>query len=289
MAQIGAAIGAGLGGMKKGPDQGGQARGVMGDVQGDAAKMQAEMQNPQGSPFSQQPEKLSPYDQARSNYEGAINEPVKKMKPWQDALFKGATIFSNMMNPNNQLPVQGYGRAKHNQGVQRAYDQYAPQRKLEETRQGDVARQSVINDRETDNTRMQSDLQRKTDEGNRKYEMQVKTLDWKKEDKDRYRDLEDLKYEAKNKNDKRNYDLAVQKQKAIEDNYKTVDENRDADRTSREGMQNNRQNFSANQNQIKAQMQLAVKQYDAAVKTQNLKEQEAAKVRLMALKQELGQ
>lgn len=79
-----------------------------------------------------------PYDEARSEYESAINAPVKKKAAWKDALFKAATIASNMFNPQNQLPVIGLGRAQYNQKAQRAYEKLAP---LDALKDKDAARQ----------------------------------------------------------------------------------------------------------------------------------------------------
>lgn len=55
-----------------------------------------------------------------------------------------------------------------------------------------------------------------------RYEMQGKTLDWKKEDREEYYRLEEVKMAAKDKNDERTYNLAERKQKEIERNNKAV-------------------------------------------------------------------
>lgn len=98
------------------------------------------------------------YDQAQANLVGAINAPIQKQKWWKDGLVKAAEIASNVYqggwgDPRNQMPVEGYGRLKHDRNVNRAFQQYAPLRQLEDQRIGDVAKSTAIGNTIQDNNR----------------------------------------------------------------------------------------------------------------------------------------
>jgi len=79
-----------------------------------------------------------------------------------------------------------------------------------------VQRERGWQDKQRDNQRQELDLIRKTREGERKYEIQIRTLDWKKEDRDRYYELEEIKQDARERNDEKTYNLAVERQREIE-------------------------------------------------------------------------
>jgi len=98
------------------------------------------------------------YDDAQAKLAGAINAPIQKQKWWKDALAKGGAILSNVYqggwgDPNKQIPVEGYGRLKHDQGVNKALGQFEPLRALENQRVGDIGRQVGILNTVEDNRR----------------------------------------------------------------------------------------------------------------------------------------
>jgi len=165
-------------------------------------------------------------DMARQQLIDAISAPIKKEKWWKDAGAKGAGIASNIINGaiairNNrpmpaQIPIEGFGRMKHDKAVGKAAEVYQPlatlgqqtrKRALEEGQIADVMAKPGDRDAERE---------RKINKDQRDYAIKQGTLDWKKDDRDRYFELEDVKREAKEKNDSRTYELAVRKQSEIE-------------------------------------------------------------------------
>lgn len=108
----------------------------------------------------------SPYQQSEDDLIAAISAPIKKEKWWKDALYKGGSILSNIYqggwgDEDKQIPVVGYGRAKHDQNVADAIAKYTPQRQIEENRQKDIERQSRIENIDADNDRLAAELERK--------------------------------------------------------------------------------------------------------------------------------
>ena len=129
---------------KRGKENEGAPR--AGDVQGrpsptgtDEYDVNAEAQD-----YFQQRQRPKPsrYEGARTEYETALNAPIKKMKPWQDGLYKAAIIASNIFNPQNQQEVVGYGRAKYNRNLERASGKYAAESQIEDQRIGNEYKQT---------------------------------------------------------------------------------------------------------------------------------------------------
>lgn len=237
-----------------------------------------------------QEKQLSPYERARGEYESAINAPVEKKSWWKDALYKGAVIASNMFNPQNQLPVVGLGRAQKTRDIGRAAETFAPMRQLEEQRQADERNQSVIQDRQADNQRLQQRDQQRADMEARTIDLKERTQSWKQEDRDKYYEWERVKQTAKQSNDDRTYELAVRKQTEIERNNVASE----AGKTQRTQMmvdgqaqrQQSQQTFTAQQNAIRMQMQKEIKNFEEANKNQRQAEANAARERLAKLKAE---
>lgn len=121
----------------------------------------------------------------------------------------------------------------------------------------------------------------------RDYQIKVATLDWKKEDRDRYYELEEIKRVAREKNDERNYRLADRKQKEIERNNKIIDENRDLDRTSREKVAGMSQAGQDRRTQLTIDARRTLAEYEAAQKAGLLDKANEAREKLARLKAEL--
>lgn len=136
----------------------------------------------------------------------------------------------------------------------------------------------------------QADLERKIVNDERNYQHKVDTLNWRKEDREEYLRLEQVKQEAKTRNDDRTYELAVRKQTEIERNNVASEEGKTKRTemivTGQKERQASQQDFTARQNALKMQMQAAVKQYEEASKNQRQAEAHAAKLKLQQLKAE---
>lgn len=120
-------------------------------------------------------------------YQDALNAPVKKKDAWKDALYKGAVIFSNMMNPQSQMPVVGLGRAQKNRDVARARGMYEQERELDIARQQDEGRRVQRENTIEDNRRQREDLERKQ----RKTDADIENAKGILADKTRGRDLQE--------------------------------------------------------------------------------------------------
>lgn len=115
-----------------------------------------------------------------------------------------------------------------------------------------------------DDARGQSELLRKQDKDARDYSIKQLTLNFKKEDRDRYYELEDIKQAAKVKQDQKTYDLAVQKQKELERHNGVTEQDADLNREGREKVAN----ILAGSHEKIAGMQIADKEKERVFRTQ---------------------
>lgn len=141
----------------------------------------------------------------------------------------------------------------------------------DEKRKKDSA-ESILRDRESDNKR----LQEKSD---RDYEMKTRTLDWKKEDRDRYYDLEDVKQKARERKDEATFKMAERKQAEIE-------KNNVANRESREKIAGLNQDGQDRRTQARIEAQKAITDLQEAQKNGRQAEIIAARERLVQLRKE---
>ena len=99
---------------------------------------------------------------------------------------------------------------------QRAAEAAIPEPENDVQRTGQMVNQKFARDDKTrDNLRQDADLIRKRNKDIRDAEIRRDTLDWKKEDRDRYYDLEQIKQDAREAKDEKTYNLAVQRQEEL--------------------------------------------------------------------------
>lgn len=223
---------------------------------------------------------------AERDYLDAASAPIKKHAPWKDGLLKAGQIFSNALQQtlnkeNPQLvPVQGLGRQMHNQGVQRALEKLTPLQQQQSIAQNSRLRKAQIADALAKPGDRDAERQRKIEKDQNDYDLRKWTLDFKKEDRDRFYELEEVKRIAKEKNDQRTYDLAVRKQSEIErangvkESFEVVKE---AGRKERAEIMAGSRESVANINQAGANYRAQVKSADDARKTMQAIEAQGAK------------
>lgn len=216
-------------------------------------------------------------------YEEALNAPVKKKDAWKDALYKGAVIFSNMMNPQNQMPVVGLGRAQKNRDVARARGIYEQERELDIARQQDEGRRVQRENTIEDNRRQREDLERKQ----RKTDADIENAKGILADKTRGRDLQERSIRSLEnyreyliENGVKMTDARI---KQIDERLKDYDEDRKL-RLDLAGMRESGQN-RRQQIEIQAKKELQAIRDAAAAGRQT--EAAAARERLARLKTEL--
>lgn len=146
-----------------------------------------------------------------------------KVKPskWKDFGFSLLSGLNNYLNGAREN--RSYSEIKRDRRVA----QIAPQVELlrqKKKREQDAIDAQINRDYKVAQTRnilaqpgdRDAERERKDAADKRKYEFQTKTLDWKKEDREKYWEWEEVKQRAKNTNDQRNYELAVRKQAELE-------------------------------------------------------------------------
>jgi len=95
---------------------------------------------------------------AESRYQDALAEDPKalntgKGKVWRDGLIKALQIFSNVMNPQNQVPIQGWGAQRKALHLGKAGANLAPLQKLKEVEQQRALKQAQADNIYADNER----------------------------------------------------------------------------------------------------------------------------------------
>ena len=216
-------------------------------------------------------------------YQDALNAPVKKKDAWKDALYKGAVIFSNMMNPQNQMPVVGLGRAQKNRDVARARGMYEQERELDIARQQDEGRRVQRENTIEDNRRQREDLERKVraDEARREYwNRKADQGDLKLANDAELIELRDKWAASKDANDKRRLDLV---EKEMENRQKRAEE----DRKLRLDLAGIRESGLDRRTQIEIQAKKELQAIRDAAAAGRQAEAAAARERLAKLKTEL--
>lgn len=118
----------------------------------------------------------------------------------------------------------------------------------------EIQQQNVL----ADNARLTGDLNRKTNKDNRDYDIKTRALDWKKEDRERYYELEDVKLSAKARNDQKTWEAADRKQAEIE-RHNGVTEKQAA---TNEGGRNSRSRYAQGEQTNRVKMSLQGKSDD---------------------------
>lgn len=152
-------------------------------------------------PVSGLPPGMTEGDLAERDYRNAVNEPVKKQDLWKDILLKGATVASNMFNPQNQLEVKGWGRAKHDKNVQRAGQRMTQIRGLEDANTARDLQKARVRDYANDERFRRDELQRKELRDIARGEYEEDLLTFKREDADRINVWRNRKLDAEIKGD----------------------------------------------------------------------------------------
>jgi hypothetical protein len=139
----------------------------------------------------------------------------QKPNKWKEAGYGALQGLQNWVNHTNK-PIESYNDiriARKNAPILAKIGAIEHQDKLQQEKDWNQTR---IKTTLEDDARQRDNLARQTTRDERNYEIKTKTLDWKKDDRDRYYELENVKIEAKAKNDERTYKLAEQKQKELE-------------------------------------------------------------------------
>lgn len=181
------------------------------------------------------PDPRDPRQQAWDNYLGVLQSRPRKEKAWKEAVFLGLQaldkVFSDRPNPEPIRLLRDVQQDKRIAEAGRTLSAVEAKQKAEQDAAWRKAQTQNIYD---DNLRQQEELQRKRQKDERDYEIKTKTLDWKKEDRDQYYELEDIKLKAREKRDEETFKRADAKQKELEEYHKALIGERKADRTSRE-------------------------------------------------------
>jgi hypothetical protein len=208
---------------------------------------------------------------------------LREEKPpgWQQAAYLGLQAVANYFNgTNNPIVPLAQARMQEKMGaidrriapLEQAR-QYKHQRKVEDQtyRKGE----SVIENTRVDNQRMQDDLERKRIADDRKYEIQVRTADWKEEDKKKYWEWEDVKLKARERKDAATAAMAERKQDEIERSNK-----------AKEGIQRKAEAGRGNRQQIAIEARKSLAEYNKAAAEGRQKDAQAHRERMAQLKAE---
>lgn len=267
-------------------------------------------------PPEQQPPTIEakPIDRLRSEIERRENKDFSKGgadydtdHDWKDVLRAGGLgVAKGLANADPRLPwgtmlgqaLGGFGggaiggafdpNADEKLGNELALEQLYPKyeqqfkRTSAETNQrlGEAEKLGRIQDRETDNARLGEKAKNDAEIAKRKVDLQEQTLDWKKEDRDRYFELEDIKQKAKDSNNERMYNLAVKRQLELERNNKATEAGRNARAQMSQTGQDRRAQLN---NAAKSELE----RFKAAQKSGDMAAQAAAREALAKLKAEL--
>jgi hypothetical protein len=189
------------------------------------------MQQPAEMPAEQAPPRIS---QEALDY-NQILSPPKKTNKFLDALYIAGQAAGNIFDTTDDFqPIERLGdaqkRRKDASAMQRIQIRNARQKAEQESAQRQAETDGLIQKPII----ARQELERKQQKDDRDYEIKTKTLDWKKEDRDQYYDLEDIKLKAREKHDEETFKRADAKQKELETYHKALIGERGADRTSRE-------------------------------------------------------
>ena len=170
-------------------------------------------------------------------YGQLVQNQQEKPSKWKDMGYGALQGAANWFNHSNQ-PIQSYSQMRterKNAPIIAQIGAIEHQRK----ERADLAwrRAQEVNVLDQPVSREEERL-RKIRKDNRDYDIKVNTLDWKKEDRDRYYELEDIKQKALERKDQNTYDVADRKEKELERHNKAseklIGRGQDIGATSRE-------------------------------------------------------